>query len=60
MTMIKDWPDNVPTSRPRRKKKGSSGKPRGALLWAAVGITGLPICVLLGIVVWLLHGYGVI
>lgn len=51
MRGIKDWPKGT---------KSSSGKATGGILWAAIGLLGLPICVLLGVVAGLLHGYGVI
>jgi hypothetical protein len=62
MQAIKDLP---PGRSPRRRPDRGGGKvgsarPKGTLLWAAIGVTGLPVAVVLSIVVWLLHGNGVI
>lgn len=56
--MIKDWPKDVPGSKPR--KKGSSGNPKGALLWAAVALVGVPVLMAVAVLAFLAHGWGLI
>lgn len=56
------WPPRVWKSGGGGKKppKGKSGNPPGAMMVAAIAFASLPFGVIIGIALYLLHGYGVI